>query len=494
MKKLLFLLLLVYGSCPAQNWQCLQAGVKHYFINGNGYLRGIRIDSVQTSGSDIVYYPFHTPRGSYTDTTTYLMLDSNSGSWLGKKVIQQTDGTFIFDSYWNDSVIIKTQSHLGDSWVFYSDSGSVYYTASVTAVDTMTVLSALDSVKILTINAHNASGIVTSDSVNGFTIILSKNYGFAQSCDLYTFPYHKPDSAYRPGLDFYLDMSMCTPAAINNYPHGLTLSINRCLFRLTDFINPNQQQLHPWSVGDIIESENIIGVPMFGTINTKLYDTVVSKTVSGHYFIYTVSGTTLVCPYPYNFYPCAPICKSGVYTFSDEIYPILDTFHLPEESHYSGQNTFYYPYDTTYCSFGPSYTIIPVNYYHGLGWHYSIEKYTLGVGKTFFQYADGEPTYETDQLDYFNIGGIGCGTPFPVSVKNPEPSETISLHPNPATNSVTIESSSKITSITLSNALGQILYNNNYNSLTADLNLTNFPSGIYFVRINGTTVKKFVKE
>ena len=93
MKQLLFLLFILFcctASIQAQNYQCLQNGVKRYFINGNGYLRGIRIDSVKTMGDTTVYYPYHTLRGHYAGTT---LLDSTGGSWLGGKVLQLSDGT-----------------------------------------------------------------------------------------------------------------------------------------------------------------------------------------------------------------------------------------------------------------------------------------------------------------------------------------------------------------------------------------------------------------
>src|SRR5437868_2872959 len=163
MKKLL-LLILVFSShfCDAQNWQCLQAGVKHYFTNGNGYLRGIRIDSVRTVGSDVLYYPFHTPRGRYHGWSTP-PLDSMGGSWLGKNVIAKNDGTFLVDNFLHDTVIIKTVAYPGDSWIFYNDTTSLYYKAEVLAVDTMTVLGVIDSIKRILITARNSIGIVTTD-------------------------------------------------------------------------------------------------------------------------------------------------------------------------------------------------------------------------------------------------------------------------------------------------------------------------------------------
>jgi hypothetical protein len=182
MKGILILILLISNFSFGQNYQCLQSGVTHFFLNGNGYLRAMRIDSVKILTDTIVYYPFHTPRGSYS-STLFPTLD-DSGSWLGKRVLQRSDGTYIFDSYWNDSVIIKTRANTGDSWMFYKDTGSIYYNATILAADTMTVLSTLDSVKTIMITANNGSGIITSDPLDSFNIILSKNHGFVQVFDL----------------------------------------------------------------------------------------------------------------------------------------------------------------------------------------------------------------------------------------------------------------------------------------------------------------------
>ena len=151
MKRIL-LIIIFFGrlGCAGQSYQCLQAGVKHYFINSYGYLRGIRIDSVTTVGSTTVYYPFHTPRSHMPYTAP---VDTTGSSWLGKRVLQLTDGTFLFDNMWHDTVVIKTQAHTGDSWTFYDDTTTRYYTASVISEDTMTFIGISDSIKIIKINA-----------------------------------------------------------------------------------------------------------------------------------------------------------------------------------------------------------------------------------------------------------------------------------------------------------------------------------------------------
>ena len=68
------------------------------------------------------------------------------------------------------------------------------------------------------------------------------------------------------------------------------------------------------------------------------------------------------------------------------------------------------------------------------------------------------------------------------------------VFPNPVYNLLTIKSSTTIYSINVINLLGQILYTHNYNSPQVQIDVADLPSGIYFIKINGSEVRKFVKE
>jgi hypothetical protein len=495
MKKLLFLLLLISGYIStAQNYSCLQYGVKHFFINRNGYLRGIKIDSIKTSGATTTYFPFHTPRGAYsTSPYSSIILNPNGGSWLGKEVKQFNDGTFIFDNYWNDSVVIKTQANIGDTWVFYRDSSSLYYKATVVSIDTMTILSSLDSVKRIAINAFNTAGPDTADPLNNFVISLSKNNGFNEVMDLYTFPYHKPDSVYRLGLDFYLDRSTCNSSNVNNNA-GLPVAPNptTTLFKLIDFINPSEQQLYDWNTGDVIQSEHTEGILVYGGATYNfLSDTVVSKTITGHFVNYVINGTHCSCSYPN---PCALIYREGAHSFSDNIYPILDTSQMPESSRYHGQYVFYYPDDTGYCSLTPAYTlVVPAYNTGGLGWLLEQSSYKLGIGTTEFRHADGEPIFETDNLLYYNINGTRCGMPLVVNDPKLNPS-SFAVSPNPITSEVIITGTRKITEVLIFNLFGQEVLRSELDNEVAHIDVSGLEAGFYLVRINGYDVVKLVKE
>jgi len=68
------------------------------------------------------------------------------------------------------------------------------------------------------------------------------------------------------------------------------------------------------------------------------------------------------------------------------------------------------------------------------------------------------------------------------------------IYPNPTTTSLTITTTNKITSITITNLLGQTLYSQQYNSPQVQVDVSTLPTCMYLIRINGTEVRKFVKE
>ncbi len=77
----------------------------------------------------------------------------------------------------------------------------------------------------------------------------------------------------------------------------------------------------------------------------------------------------------------------------------------------------------------------------------------------------------------------------PISVTNED-----GIYPNPATTSLTITSPQKITNLSITNILGQTVYAHVYNSEKVEVNVSGWPAGVYFLKINGSEVRKFVKE
>ncbi|NDI97678.1 T9SS type A sorting domain-containing protein [Flavobacterium sp. LaA7.5] len=74
---------------------------------------------------------------------------------------------------------------------------------------------------------------------------------------------------------------------------------------------------------------------------------------------------------------------------------------------------------------------------------------------------------------------------------------TVKLYPNPTTGNVTITADTIVKSVELYDIQGRLLQVNTINNTQATLNLTEKPSGLYFVKVitdNGAKVEKIVKE
>lgn len=69
----------------------------------------------------------------------------------------------------------------------------------------------------------------------------------------------------------------------------------------------------------------------------------------------------------------------------------------------------------------------------------------------------------------------------------------ISIYPNPTTTSLTISAPDRITSVAISDLLGQQVYSHQCNAPQVQIDVAGLPAGVYFVKVNETEVQKFVK-
>jgi hypothetical protein len=477
--------------------------VKHYFTNSNGYLRGIRIDSTTTSAGNIYYYPYHTPRGRWGGSG-YNPLNPNGGSWLGGKVAQLTDGTFLFDNM-HDTVTIKTQAHTGDSWVFYNDTTSLYYLATVTRQDTMTVLGSIDSVKTILITAHNLSGIVVSDPSDSITILLSKNNGFVQVCDLYTFPYHQPDSVYIQGTDYYLDMSIGyipypIPPVVRPPIFSTSLGKGTIQFKLISFQNPTYKQLYNWHPRDVYEYKTCNGYSQWPSsicdpASTYLIDTISSVTTATNSTTYTYTG--LVSILTSGVLSLLPVYNTS--TIADRY--IADTsevlpMQLMPEEYNQEQLIFYQPADTSiFCRNGLSFSftrslmtdslcLLP---FEGAYPTY-IYKSPFGLIEYYRVSEDAGFIINETALIYSNQNDTSCGSYYPISLPTSVPgiqsANGPTVCPNPANNELTINTTSTLPyTITIHNIIGQEVYSLHTGQQQQIINTSELPAGLYNVTI-----------
>ena len=181
------------------------------------------------------------------------------------------------------------------------------------------------------------------------------------------------------------------------------------------------------------------------------------------------------------------------YTFTDSSYPIVDTNYLPESHFPPGYEVRYFPNDTSHCLVSPAYVVMPVDVgFTEMGY---TKVFKLGIGLTYYNFDDeGESLIETDKLVFLWFLGVFCGPFSPISVPNPRTSQETMILPNPAHDKINIQANYEIISIIITNSIGQVVHFNNAIASHAEINVADLMPGVYIVKINGTEVRKFIKE
>ena len=106
-------------------------------------------------------------------------------------------------------------------------------------------------------------------------------------------------------------------------------------------------------------------------------------------------------------------------------------------------------------------------------------------GEAFVAYSDAHDSERVSVMSPCSALGI----------KNVVAGSTLSIFPNPATTELTIQSTNEpIKQITITNLLGQTVYNQMHSTDKVQVNISSLPTGVYFVKVNDTEVRKFVKE
>ena len=114
---------------------------------------------------------------------------------------------------------------------------------------------------------------------------------------------------------------------------------------------------------------------------------------------------------------------------------------------------------------------------------------------------DLQINYSTNQLWAATYGrGIWTTTKadHTVALSTPElaRTNTLTIYPNPASTQINIRASEQIKSVEISNILGQTIDSQHPsgNRQMVTVSVSGLPVGVYFVKVNGNEVRKFVKE
>lgn len=180
-------LLLLPLWMEAQQWQNICAPGVTRFSNPDTHLASFRLDSaklVPGTVYDTQYYSYPTLH----KLEGQVCYDTVTGSVLGNRVIRRINGTFVFFNRSGDSIYLKTDAALQQSWRMIALPSQAYLQATVTGISTDTICGLPDQVKVITLQAKNASNQNIQHLFNNRTIELSGTYGIKRIFCLPDFP------------------------------------------------------------------------------------------------------------------------------------------------------------------------------------------------------------------------------------------------------------------------------------------------------------------
>lgn len=488
--KYIFVLLILLVTIPPSRAQMpyswLGKEKKTYFINGKGYLRGMRIDSVLQAGQDTLFYPFPTARVRYGWGPQG---DTLSGSWWGKVIVQNPDGVTFVQNKWGDTFVVRNNAALHIPWVCYHDSSDIYFQAEVVALDTMTFQGVTDTVKKIRLTAKEDTAVLSGHPLHNLELLLSREHGWITAIDFFLFPYHEPGgNAINHWLDCYFYESIGDE--FGNIQSDIPFYL---IFKRVDFLPPVTDEVYNWDVGDRFwHYNNFTTSPNWRITETNT--TVTEKIVTATSLTYTYDYWSRSKGYNP---PTAYSYGSGSAIFSVEKGKLLiDTLKMPEEW-FNEYYYYYLPADTSYCYTSATYGV-----------------YTSKVGRNGL-FADGavEPSFPSTTyknrvgitssstggpliigpVDYRSIVAVKKGADpcdrgnnlLSVTQKDRVAVPSFQLVPNPASDYVEVRADGPVAnfSLVIYNSIGAVMITFDHLTVPAHLYVGGLPEGIYFVRI-----------
>jgi hypothetical protein len=162
---------------------------KYNWIFKQKYIKGVRVDSIDYENGSILYYLQKELEWDesyqYPYDCWYLYLLPGNG-WLGSKILN-TGPYYIFFNDHNDSIFIKSDAELYESWIMY-ESDSLTVTAEISKIDTICFLGVTDSVKFIGIKVYDSNQVLLNIKTLQEPLILSQNYGFVKLYNFKFFP------------------------------------------------------------------------------------------------------------------------------------------------------------------------------------------------------------------------------------------------------------------------------------------------------------------
>jgi len=438
-----------FGFISAQNYQTVFPDRAIYFNNGSSQ-ESARFDSVYYNPTQL--FPFTIVRQIDYDCFSPL-----EPSRLGRSVILRDNGDNEFITYSYDTLKIKTDALLNESWIFFRD--SMYeVTATVSSITEESFFGVLDSVKNITLQFKDIYGVHINHYFNSITIKLSKSYGLKQWFDFALFPNH--ESAASINL-----------TGLTNPNMGLT---NFTWFETFDF-QPGDE-LHIYKSGNYLV--NFFSQKLVNKyISRNDYNDSIVYYLDREYVIQNHSLQTIT--YTHDTIK-QKISRNDPFDHSLPMEPFKNNIEIwyfflqNNETKYNSNFSHYYQYsDSCFFETNPS-------------WGHEFNTYLKGLGGPYYINSHGVEYSDQRTLVYYKKDGVSNGTPFNLlGVENQmEIQQNFILYPNPAIDQVTITFKNEgLFALECYDLLGKLVQKEMITNSGQVINISSLKSGMYLYRI-----------
>jgi hypothetical protein len=463
---LFFAIMSMGNGVFAQNYSVLQTERTFLYEGSEGYIYGMRVDSVSQQGEDVV---FHLLKN--LQATDYYCFIPEGPSWMGNKILMRANGESIFYNINNEPVTIKTRANLNETWNCYT-TASLSFRATVSSIEMGEILGLPDSLKTLSFQALNADGQNIAHPVNELQVVLSKNYGMQKTLNFYNFP--QQDAGF-----FLGQLQQMTLVGFDQPETGIQ--------------DLNWKEVHDYAVGDILHTEEINNSISFNSI-TQILKRVLGKQILGDTIVYQIEQKIKYSRSSFE----SNTFTSSIDTIDFQVGSNPDFDVLPGIAY--SVNYIQDGFDINHLRQGPhninklmgsAYCVVPFEdtcytYLIADGCLYN-QEFIKGLGGPYYHC-----TYFWDEMErklvYYKKGDIEWGTPIDFNVGVETPSFTaheINIYPNP-TNGMTYFTVSGVSSpfeISIYNVIGQEVMH--VAGVNQALDLGSLPKGMYLVKIFG---------
>jgi hypothetical protein len=506
----LFFAILFSIPVLAQDFRCIVPDEDRFFMDGT--MLGLRVIDSDTNSVGIIHnFQYDVRAVSFGDASgcnpvtsceenpfTEVYFTQLGASWMGKAMLEKSDGNNIFLNFNGDTIVINTLAGLNESWSVYHWGDTAKLDATVTEISTETVLGVSQFVKTISFQAYDSSGVEIAHPLNAVEWKLSQFEGFTQVHSLYWFP-NFPDPET-------LEAYQCDYWGFSGQEH-----FSNSLIQLTSQKPPTEGEMYDFEVGDEFQfretetswnphlryfrcvaiDKSYIGNSLSITFSRETIYTN-TETVALDTFVITSADTS-------NIFPNNKLPGQAVGSNNLNISALVDTPHLGSYYFANGDEIL----DSLYskCEFRAvrlespqnlfSFSSACANYSSQSDGTYGPVYFFAGIPISASHEGGLGGNWETVPI-YVNTSTCQFGSRMYVGLDEPK-RQTIAIHPNPTTSLLRFESKTQ-TNFSISDLMGRTIQSGIARIGQNEITVSTLPDGVYFLRLeSANAVARFVK-